>query len=430
MKKWSKPFVAFALAVMGTFTASATDIARPVDAVGNGAAQADSQKPDISLGDGIQSGAEPTTSGISFSEAVKALEAPEKGEFAKALEEMQNAGNAGEQTTIDCSGYGVHGGGTAIGGFSSALCDPSKPETSPDPEKEALLKAIGEMKPEQIVSQLVDLNLRLSKLEASRNTVQAPFKVVDKNGRVILSVTTDNQGTDYLVMGEQGKPSILLQRNAEYARLTARISADNRAYLNADTTTGASAAAEHNHFASGVGTSALGGSGLFIREVQGQAALPAAEIAALPGKKVALRLYNEQGKAVVSAGMNPAAGGAGTIRAANTKGENIAFMGTTPEGENGAVGVAKNGKDVIAMLAEPRLVAVYNDTGAPIVSMGKSDKSDGGNLTTRDPAGEGVFSAVYNISVGGGDDCVYRAKRQNNYCLGIGLPGMMGTMGN
>ncbi len=401
MKKWSKPFVAFTLAVMGTFTASATDIARPVDAVGN-----------------------------AFSEAVKALEAPEKGEFAKALEEMQNAGDTGGQATIDCSGYGVHGGGTAIGGLGSSLCDPNKPETPPDPEKEALLKAIGEMKPEQMVSQLVDLNLRLSKLEASRNTVQAPFKVVDKNGRVILSVTTDNQGTDYLVMGEQGKPSILLQRNAEYARLSARISADNRAYLNADTATGSSAAAEHNHFASGVGTSALGGSGLFIREVQGQAALPAAEIAALPGKKVALRLYNEQGKAVVSAGMNPAAGGAGTVRTANTKGENVAFMGTTLEGEHGAVGVAKNGKDVIAMMAEPRLVAVYNDTGAPIVSMGKSDKSDGGNLTTRDPAGDGVFSAGYNSAVGGGDACVYRAKRQNTFCLGIGLPGMMGTMGN
>lgn len=415
----------FALTVMWSFPASATDITKSVDALSNSSAQADSQKPNISLGDGIQSGIEPTT-GISFSEAVKALEASEKGEFAKALEASEQSGQGANSPPVpfctDTMRIGIRGGGGSNG------C--AEPDPQRQAEKDELLKKIGEMKPADMMSSLIDLELRLRQLEANRNTIQAPFKVVDKQGRVILSVSTDNQGADYFVMGEQGKPSILLQRNGEYARLSARISADNRAYLNADTALGASAAAEHNHFASGVGTSVLGGSGLFIRQVQGQAALPAAEIAALPGKKVALRLYNEQGKAVVSAGMNPAAGGAGTIRAANTKGENVAFMGTTLEGENGAVGVAKNGKDVVAMMAEPRLVAVYNDTGAPIVSMGKSDKSDGGNLTTRDPAGDGVFSAGYNSEVGGGDACVYRAKRQNTFCLGIGLPGMMGTMGN
>ncbi|MBJ6611154.1 MAG: hypothetical protein JG718_12400 [Candidatus Thiothrix moscowensis] len=406
-------------------TLTATTVTPPPTADTTSATPSDTPKPDISLGDGIQSGKEPTT-GISFSEAVKALEAPEKGEFAKALEASEQAGQGANSPPVPFCTPTFH---LAIGGGgTSNSC--AEPDPKSQTEKEEILKKIGEMKPADMMSSLIDLELRLRQLEANRNTIQAPFKVVDKQGRVILSVTTDNQGADYFVMGEQGKPSILLQRNGEYARVAARVSADNRAYLNADTALGASAAAEHNHFASGVGTSAMGGSGLFIRQIQGQAALPAAEIAALPGKKVALRLYNEQGKAVVSAGMNPAAGGAGTIRAANTKGENIAFMGTTPEGENGAVGVAKNGKDVIAMLAEPRLVAVYNDTGAPIVSMGKSDKSDGGNLTTRDPAGDGVFSAGYNSEVGGGDACVYRAKRQNTFCLGIGLPGMMGTMGN
>ncbi|WP_040839485.1 hypothetical protein [Thiothrix nivea] len=414
------------LPVCVMFPALATEVTKPAD-TSNTADTQGAEKPDISLDGDIQSEVSPKPDAISFSDAVKAMEAPEKGEFAKALEASEQAGQGVNASPVPfCTeafrSVSIGGGG---GGNACAEPDPQR-----QAEKDELLKQIGEMKPADMVSSLVDLELRLRQLEANRNTIKAPFKVVDNNGRVILSVTTDNQGSDYLVMGEQGKPSILLQRNGEYARLSARISADNRAYLNADTATGASAAAEHNHFASGVGTSALGGSGLFIRQVQGQAALPAAEIAALPGKKVALRLYNEQGKAVVSAGMNPAAGGAGTVRTANTKGENVAFMGTTSEGENGAVGVAKNGKDVVAMLAEPRLVAVYNDTGAPIVSMGKSDKSDGGNLTTRDPAGEGVFSAGYNSAVGGGDACVYRAKRQNTFCLGIGLPGMMGTMGN
>jgi len=419
MKAWFGIPIIASLVISGIPPVVATDISKPGDSTKLEKIP-DSQKPEVSFGDGIQSGAE-STAGISFSEAVKALEAPEKGEFAKALEASEQSGQGASSPRVPFCTDTMRIG---IGSSGSNGC--AEPDPQRQAERDELLKKIGEMKPADLVSSLIDLELRLRQLEANRNTIKAPFKVVDNNGRVILSVSTDNQGADYLVMGEQGKPSILLQRNGEYARLSARISADNRAYLNADTAIGATAAAEHNHFASGVGTSAMGGSGLFIRQVQGQAALPAAEIAALPGKKVALRLYNEQGKAVVSAGMNPAAAGAGTVRTANTKGENVAFLGTSEDGASGALGVAKNGKNTAALLSEPRMVVLYNDAGEAITTIARSQEGtgEGGNITIRQPDGEGIFSAGYNAELGGGDACVYRAKKQNVFCLGIAVPGM------
>lgn len=268
--------------------------------------------------------------------------------------------------------------------------------------------------------------------QANTNKVTAPFQVVDSAGRVILEVGSNDQEGDFLRMGGFPEPAIHLRRLGDRADVAVGTGNDSRVLMTAKKEGTQALAVEESAYTTRIGSSADGsGHGLFIRDGGGKDASgnvtptkPLAEIASLEGKKVALRLYNEQGKAVVSAGMNPAAGGAGTVRVANTKGENIAFMGTTPEGENGAVGVAKNGKDVIAMLAEPRLVAVYNDTGAPIVSMGKSDKSDGGNLTARSPTGDGVFSAGFNSVEGGGDACVYRAKKKSDFCLGIGVPGM------
>nr|WP_315492020.1 hypothetical protein [uncultured Rhodoferax sp.] len=63
-------------------------------------------------------------------------------------------------------------------------------------------------------------------------------------------------------------------------------------------------------------------------------------------------------------------------------------------------------------------------SGAAIATISKSDKSEGGNVTARNPSGDGVFSAGFRADVGGGEACVYRAKAQNTSCLGIGMPGM------
>ncbi|QLQ32775.1 MAG: hypothetical protein HZT40_15595 [Candidatus Thiothrix singaporensis] len=115
---------------------------------------------------------------------------------------------------------------------------------------------------------------------------------------------------------------------------------------------------------------------------------------------------------MVSAGMNPATGGSGTVMTANTSGENVAFLGTSVDGASGALGVSKAGKNTAALLSEPRMIVLYNDAGEAITSIAKSQEGagEGGNITIRQPDGEGVFSAGYNAEMGGGDACVYRVR--------------------
>ncbi|MFM2318411.1 MAG: hypothetical protein RLZZ215_1032 [Pseudomonadota bacterium] len=283
-----------------------------------------------------------------------------------------------------------------------------------------------------------EMGKRIAALEAllakKENTLQikAPLQIVDETGRVMLAVGSNASDGDFLKMGDFPAPTIALGRQSDKAYLTVGTDTDSKAILTANDKGVVALAIEEPAYTTRIGSLAdQTGHGIFIRDAGGVDATgnttptkPLAEIASREGKKVALRMYDEQGNIVVSAGSNPAAAGAGTVRVANTKGENVAFMGTTPEGENGAVGVAKGSKDVIAMMAEPRLVAVYNDTGAPIAAIGKSDKSEGGNLLALSPDGDGVFSAGFNSAVGGGDACVYRAKKQSKFCLGIGVPGM------
>lgn len=292
------------------------------------------------------------------------------------------------------------------------------------------------------ISTLEDLLQDLQQKQSNANLVTAPFKVVDKQGNVLMQINNNGTFTSLILNSQEKENSVVMATGAYGSRLML-VDGSNSALVEAHED-GSHITVANADVKAFLGSGEDGRDGLVI---QTPGIAPAAqentggnqgagggqmsaEISTQTGKKLALRLSDDQGKIVVSAGSNPAAAGSGTVKVANTKGENVAFMGATLEGEHGVVGVAKGGKDVIALLAEPRLVAVYNDTGAPIVSMGKSDKSDAGNLTARDSAGDGVFSAGYNSAVGGGDACVYRAKRQNKFCLGIGLPGMMGTMGN
>ena len=260
--------------------------------------------------------------------------------------------------------------------------------------------------------------------------------MLDQEGKPLLKFTSSNGSTILLVSSQNTQNGIVIATGHIDSRIVLRSGA-NDAMLKASED-GSSLSISNADVATVLGSGDDGRDGLVIKT---PGVLPeppdsagggqmSAEISTQTGKKLALRISDDKGKTVVSAGSNPAAAGAGTLKIANTKGENVAFVGTTLEGENGAMGVAKGGKDVVAIMAEPRLIAVYNDTGSAIVSMGKSDKSDGGNLTTRDPTGDGVFSAGYRSDLGGGEACVFRSKRQNQFCLGIGLPGMMGTMGN
>lgn len=284
---------------------------------------------------------------------------------------------------------------------------------------------------------------RISALEAllskkeNATQIKAPFEIVDEQGNPIMKVTKSGNSTILLLKPQGEGHSVALATGDLDSRIIVNYDG-NHAILRADGD-GSSVSIQNADVSATLGSGVDGRDGLMISTPGIAAASPEnagatpetpaggqmmAEISTQTGKKLALRLYDDKGKVVVSAGSNPAAAGAGTVRVANIKGENVAFMGTTPEGEKGAVGVAKGGKDVAAMFSEPRMIAVYSDSGAPLATMGKSDKSEGGNLTARSPTGDGVFSAGFNSVEGGGDACVYRAKKKSDFCLGIGVPGM------
>ncbi|OQX11371.1 MAG: hypothetical protein BWK73_17910 [Thiothrix lacustris] len=305
------------------------------------------------------------------------------------------------------------------------------------PDKEAALASVAE--PNAVHPNVAQLEKRIAVLEdevqallakqGKPSQVKAPFEVVDSDGRVMLRVSNDAKAD----MLDMGGGLVLMNYTTEQRGRVIVSSSGGRAVMEADAKS-ASIVVESAKYTTRMGSGPNGeGNGFFVRDAGGVAAngsatptKPLAEIAALAGKKVALRLYDDAGNAVVSAGTNPAAAGAGTVKVANTKGEPVAFLGTSENGESGALGVAKNGKNTAALLSEPRMMVLYNDAGEAITTLAKSQEGtgEGGNITIRQPDGEGIFSAGYNADLGGGDACVYRAKKQNVFCLGIGVPGM------
>ncbi|GEM_PF-1890089 len=270
-------------------------------------------------------------------------------------------------------------------------------------------------------ARLEALEARIAKLEANRNTVQAPFTVVDAAGKTLMTVNSD-KGISSLRLGEPGKAMAELLIDGESARVIAA-NKSNIGYLNADANI-SQAVLTSNGVRTALGSPEEGVNGLLVSNADSRQ--PLGEMALRPGKKFALRLYDEAGKVVVSAGTNPTTSGSGTVMAANTQGENVAFVGTSSDGQTGVVSVAKGGKDTAALISEPRMIVLYNDAGEAITTLAKSQEGtgEGGNITIRQPDGEGIFSAGYNAEAGGGDACVYRAKKQNMFCLGIGVPGM------
>jgi hypothetical protein len=175
--------------------------------------------------------------------------------------------------------------------------------------------------------------------------------------------------------------------------------------------------------ASGTGLGALGGSsgggwGLYLGDKGGRTL---AEVAQPSGKGMALRIF-DSGSQVAAVGAVPGQGGA--VRIADSGGNAAATM--TVEGGAGLIQAYKGGLPLLALAGKDSAVSVYNTGGISVASLGLSSNGSGGNLTTRDGSGFGVFSAGA-ASDGGGEACVNRVRgdgKQVNACLGLGLPSM------
>lgn len=251
------------------------------------------------------------------------------------------------------------------------------------------------------------LEARIAELEAQRGSVRAPFTVIGAGGKPVMQVRADG-----VVMFGSGSSLV---------RLEARPGAPVRFGLQSGTGTiemTAEAGKGQIEVFDGPGriarlAASAAETGLTV-ETNGQ---DAAGLSALAARPVALRIFGKGGKTIAAMGENPRAAGTGLVYVGNGS-ANGAALAANADGSGVVHAFATDATVGSALVGKDRLVAAYNASGAAVVSMGKSESSEGGNVTARDPTGEGVFRAGFARN-GGGEACVYRQKRQNTFCLGI-----------
>ncbi len=284
-------------------------------------------------------------------------------------------------------------------------------------------------------ARIAALEARVAKLEADRSAVRAPFQVLGASGQVLMRV--DERGN--LTLGASGGSRLVFTHQDQgHAALTVNSAAGKVAALMVDT--GGRLMLENGSGGTRVEASAgdtptigLSSRGQAVEMGVGQELFglklakdgkPAAVIGTIPGRGVALRLYDDAGKVVAGAGSNPAAGGAGLVFVGTGKGTNSAALGAEADGSGVVQAFTTDGKVGASLVGKDRMIAAYNAAGSAVATMGKSEQSEGGNVTARNPDGDGILRAGFRADIGGGEACVYREKRQNVFCLGIGVPGM------
>lgn len=227
--------------------------------------------------------------------------------------------------------------------------------------------------------------------------------------KAAVSLQTNEAGTGLVhVYGQGGKEAVLLDGEAG----TVAVTGDAGSAL-----LGSIDGADPIGFGP-LGAGSGSSWGLFLGD---QSKQPLAELAQPSGRGMALRVY-EGGTQVAAIGS--AVGSGGALRIADSAGNAAATI--TVDGDGGLAQVYRAGQPVAALVAKDAAVAVYNASGIPVASLSLSSNQQGGNVTTRDGSGMGVFSAGAATD-GGGEACVNRIRGDGSpdlACLGVGLPGM------
>lgn len=318
-----------------------------------------------------------------------------------------------------------------------------------DPERRAgggkssgLGGALPPMSPDELqllVGRVEDLMRRMDAVEAKVDALmkgehKAPFKVVSASGKPLFQVDAygnsqfqgatgqgaigigfvgdgasiaafSPHGAFAASIGESGGQ---LQVQSESGKTSAYVLASDKAGL---------------HLTSGEKHADLAADEDLFGLKLSQGEKPAASFGTLPGKGVALRLFNEAGDQVVSAGPNPAKGDAGLV-SVGAGSKTAAWISAEADGSGLAQVFAADGTGAAALVGKERAAVAYNQAGNPVATISKSGKSEGGTVVARNPDGDGIFAAGFAAEYGGGEACVWRAKRSNTFCLGLGMPGM------
>jgi hypothetical protein len=305
---------------------------------------------------------------------------------------------------------------------------------------------------------LTELEARVAKLEAERGVFKAPFKVVNASGTALFSIAADGRtvvgsesgasiamkasGADsaFIQLSSGAKKMLLATDSGDASILQLNDGADavvklytgqgdnaflrvaggtSNAIINADPSNSALMQLQAGQEGGLTLSSKAEDLGLMIRK-SGQ---NAAGLGASVGKGVALRIFNSAGQAIVAGGENPGGAGTGILYVGDGTGNKAALAVDTAQG--GLVyAFAPDGTVGAGLVGADRAAVAFNAAGAPVATISKSDKSEGGTVVARNPAGEGIFAAGFAAEYGGGEACVWRAKRSNTFCLGLGMPGM------
>lgn len=262
-------------------------------------------------------------------------------------------------------------------------------------------------------ARIAALEKRVAQLESERGKFVAPFTITGTGGRPLLRVSPNGA---FLFGG--GQAQIVLAVPANGDPLMAIKGAGSTVDVRAGNDGGVVRAV------SSVGTARLESGAQTVGVNVATGGKPGASLGMQSGGAIALRIMDAGGKTIVGAGPNPKAAGTGLVYVGDGS-RNAAALAVDSGGGGLVHAFAADGSVGSGLSGRERLVAAYNRSGAAVVSMGKSENSEGGNVTARSPSGEGVFRAGYATG-GGGGACVINAKRGTNVCLGVGVPGVGG----
>ncbi len=249
-----------------------------------------------------------------------------------------------------------------------------------------------------------DLGLKLSRGGSTKVAlgqgpgIDAPISVHADNGKPSFQVKSDG----VLSLGSEATPKVLLAAKAGLpARLVLAGGQGTEVRMSADT------------------------DGSDLGMTLTRASQPVAGLGTAQGKtSIALRLFNGNGKTIAAAGENPSTPGTGLIYVGNGS-QNATALATNADGSGVVHAFAADGRVGAGVNGNDRNFVAYNAAGTPITSMGKSDKSEGGNVTVYNPSGDGVASMGNRADRNNGEICVLRGKVETKLeCLGQSLPGL------
>ncbi len=284
-----------------------------------------------------------------------------------------------------------------------------------------LLTGIGSVAAESNTLTLQSLNDRLLKLETRPvNRVRAPFVVVDAKNQAI--VTIESVGDNHILkMGTLGSGSaIQLERSAQHATVVTQMgSGDVQARVGVREGRGPRVEVYTKENSTIMGAGANNRHGIFLRDGGGAKDKAPAKVLGELAVNInesggILRLYDKDGKAVMSAGSNTKEGGRGQL-GLSAPGKAVGvLLYSAAEGQGEIQVLGNDAKAVVELSGSRRHILLNNKSGNPaaVMRLSQGGNGSGGNFTAVDAAGNNVVSTGA-LSGGGGALCVIHPKRGN-----------------